>query len=433
MTEVPVVIMSYNRPQYLQSVLESFRQQNSVNGYQFTFYLFQDGPRLEQDEYEIVEQCIQVFKSFFPLGVIHSSRENLGIAQNYDRAERFVFEELQAEYAFFFEDDLVVQPHYFQLLNALIRTYLNNSQVGMVTCCGPERHPSLECQKQNQLRLIHAGFNWGFALKRNHWLKRKEVLEPYLSIVKRNDYRFRDKKAIWGFYHSLGFGPLPTSQDRAKNLATLYLGVLRLNTTTVNASYIGSIGEHFNTSQYNQRGFDRQTLYPKVPSIKKFSYDQDTLDTYKLEILKESVELAMNQLLTPKREAKQISKLRHLSNSSCSRILFHEVDVGNYVVGDAVLKGHFSRSDGVIHPNLPSPYLINFTAKFQVLKIQFTPVVGQPVLGLYIIDLDTGKKEYHYYDMLNQQLRLSSQQYRQVIIFATSPDDAFRIHHISVR
>ncbi|WP_312409822.1 glycosyltransferase family A protein [Pseudescherichia sp.] len=433
MNEVPVVILSYNRPQYLQTVLDSLSQQDLVEHHQFTYHLFQDGPRLEQDEIALTDQCVQLFQSYFPLGVVHSNRENIGIALNYDRAERFVFEELQAEYAFFFEDDLVVQPHYFQLLNALVRTYLSNNQVGMVTCCGPEYHTSLEYQKNNEQRLIHAGFNWGFALKRNNWLDRKMVLEPYLSIVKRNDYRFRDKKAIWRFYSSLGFGPLPTSQDRAKNLASLYLGVARLNTMTVNARYIGSIGEHFDTLQYNQRGFDRQTLYPKAPSINKFSYDQHTLATYKLGILKESVDLAMSQLLTPERRAEQILTVRHLSSSSRARILFHEVDVGNYVVGDVVLKGHLSLSDGVIRPNFPSPYLLNFAAKFQVLKIAFTPVIGQSILGLYIVELDTGKKMYHYYDMMEQQLRLGSLKYRQVIVFTTSPNDAFRIHHISVQ
>ncbi|MBV0934895.1 glycosyltransferase family A protein [Marinobacterium weihaiense] len=433
MNEVPVVILSYNRPQYLKAVLDSLNQQDPVNHYQFSYHLFQDGPRLERNEIALTDQCVQVFQSCIPSGMVHYNRENLGIALNYDRAECFVFEELQAEYAFFFEDDLVVQPHYLQLLNTLARTFLNNSEVGMVTCCGPDYHPSLEYQKSNEHRLIHAGFNWGFALKRNHWLDRKVVLEPYLSIVKRNDYRFRDKKAIWNFYRSLGFGPIPTSQDRAKNLASLYLGVSRLNTTTVNARYIGAVGEHFDTSQYNKRGFDRQTLYPKLPSIKKFSYNEETLATYKLEILQESVDLAMSQLQTPDNKDQQISTVRHLSTSSSYRILFHEVDVGNYVVGDAVLKGQFSRSNGVIRPKLPSPYLLNFVEKFQVLKIQFTPVMGQSFLGLYIVDLDTGKKIYHHYDMLDQQLRLGNLQYRQVIVFATSPDDAFRIHHISVQ
>ncbi|MGZ0750363.1 hypothetical protein [Kluyvera sichuanensis] len=433
MNEVPVVILSYNRPQYLKRVLDSLSQQDPVDYHHFTYHLFQDGPRLEQDEKSLTYKCVQLFKSYFPSGRVHYSRENIGIALNYDRAERFVFEELQAEYAFFFEDDLVVQSHYFKLLNALVRTYLNNNQVGMVTCCGPEYHPSFECQKHNQQRLIHASFNWGFALKRNHWLDRKLVLEPYLSIVKRNDYRFRDKKAIWSFYRSLGFGPLPTSQDRAKNLASLYLGVIRLNTTTVNAHYIGSIGEHFDITQYNQRGFDRQVLYPKLPRINKLSYDQDILVAYKLKVLQESVDLAMSQLLTPKKEGEKISTVRHLSSLSSSRILFHEIDIGNYFVGDIVLKGHLSSCDGVIRPNLPSSYLLNFTAKFQILKIDFTPVIEQSVLGLYIVDLDTGKKMYHLYNMLEQQLRLGSLKYRQVIIFTTSPDDAFRIHHISVQ
>jgi GT2 family glycosyltransferase len=118
----PIAVMSFDRPHYLESVLRSLRAQ-AVPIAATEIFLFQDGYRSryghDLTDPRRVERCLELFETIFPGGKALSSTENLGVAFNFARAEDYFFEELGAEAAFFFEDDLVLSPHYLTALGAL--------------------------------------------------------------------------------------------------------------------------------------------------------------------------------------------------------------------------------------------------------------------------------------------------------------------------
>ncbi len=258
---IPVVILSYNRPFYLEQVLLSIKLQKKVKNKKFEFFLFQDVPPFEYDfDKEKVYRCESIFKTLFPKGKILRANGHQGIDFNYNRAENYVFSFLKSPLAFFFEDDLVLNSNYFEILDKLSQLAMENSIIGTVTAAGSLYTLPLKEQKAKRSELCNAGFSWGFALTRKHWVERKLYTDKYLEIVNFNRYTYRDTQKIWQLYESLGFGKFPTSQDRAKSLITNYLGRLRLSTNTINAKYIGEQGVHFTKDLFSLRGFNEQVV-----------------------------------------------------------------------------------------------------------------------------------------------------------------------------
>jgi hypothetical protein len=60
---------------------------------------------------------------------------NIGICENFLRAEQFAFMTLKAPVAYFFEVDLVLSPHYLSALDVLRRA-LCGRRVGYFSACG---------------------------------------------------------------------------------------------------------------------------------------------------------------------------------------------------------------------------------------------------------------------------------------------------------
>src|SRR5438094_314008 len=115
--QYPIVVMSFNRPDYLEAVLKSLVGQIGAELDRRTLALFQDGTvnpfsAQRRAREEDVLRCEKIFREYLPTGIVHSSPNNLGIALNFERAEKHAFEELGAEAAIFLEDDLVLSPHY---------------------------------------------------------------------------------------------------------------------------------------------------------------------------------------------------------------------------------------------------------------------------------------------------------------------------------
>lgn len=254
----PIVLLSFNRLDYFAQVLASLKGQHGVE-IVGPILLFQDGAVSEfsGQRYALDEEItasINLFRAFFPMGDIHASGKNLGVARNFDRAERYVFETLGTERAYFFEDDLVLGPHYLRALDNFADVAFSRSDVGYVTVYGAH-HASVEMQKQRLKTIIPMGHNWGFSLSREQWRKSAQYVDQYVSLVRNMDYRDRPAVKIVELFHSWGVGAPGTSQDVAKALACHLTGGLRLNTYPVFGRYIGERGLHTTPESFAQLGF----------------------------------------------------------------------------------------------------------------------------------------------------------------------------------
>lgn len=258
-SNVPVIIISFSRPALLERLLISLRRQTQPIDFG-NVYLFQDGGS------NLFDDCIEIFKKLMPEGRIIAAETNLGIALNIDRAERFAFEVLGVDVAYFFEDDLILGENYLAVLSQLCEFALIEPKVGYFAAYGNHR-ASLDEQRERSAEVVRMAWKWGFGLTKRQWSRQREIVEPYLDIIRRDIYRRRDAKAIFAYYETLGYSSPGTSQDGAKDVAGHVLGTVKIMSFACFARYEGREGEHSRPASYDKEGFAATQLYPEVPVL----------------------------------------------------------------------------------------------------------------------------------------------------------------------
>jgi hypothetical protein len=266
---IPICILAFNRPHYLKTVLLSIKQSIEFTGVDCNINLFQDGSFSNYDDEhvcaeEITNENKRVFESIFPNGTIHGSSVNLGIAKNFDRAERFVFETLASPYAFFFEDDMVVDKFYLQAMQDLGRYAIEDERIGMFAAYGFSVRTPTDEQHKNSRLLAHMNHNWAFGLSRDFWKRRQPFVDEYLETVGEVDYRkkYLVTQKVEKLHSKLGFRSNVISQDMYKALVTAHLGAVRLTTFPNRARYIGERGLHTNPEVFKKGGYAETIMYP---------------------------------------------------------------------------------------------------------------------------------------------------------------------------
>lgn len=262
----PIVILAFNRPDYLRQVLESLTAQQGIDLTQRHIIFFQDGGFNEHSKAThakpaAIEASIAVFRELIPHGEIKASPVNLGVALNFDRAEHWAFVELQADACIFLEDDMVLSPHYISVLDRMLDMAVRDRRIGYVGAYGDWNRP-LAKQRENPGKLMPLTQNWAFGLTRHQWEKNQPFMNSYLSLVRGIDYRLRPHSKIFDLYTSYGMERVESSQDRAKLIACSLTGGLRVNTMASLAQYIGREGLHLKEAEYLESGFQHTEIYP---------------------------------------------------------------------------------------------------------------------------------------------------------------------------
>jgi FkbM family methyltransferase len=264
----PIIIMAFNRPDYLKRTALSLAAQPSIADGRREVHLFQDGAvnfhsKERYAEDEVIEASVAAFRAVFPTGLVHLSKANIGVALNYERAERYVFLERAFPSAMFFEDDMVLGQHYIDSLQMMLdyaASPESQGLVGYVAAYG-EHRSSLAEQKARKREITAMGHAWGYGVNREHWLRTREVIDPYIQIVSDCDYRKRPKAAIGGVHKQLGLATRSLSQDAMKTLATAWLGRVRLMPFVCQALYVGESGLNYTPEAYAKQGYGREQLF----------------------------------------------------------------------------------------------------------------------------------------------------------------------------
>jgi uncharacterized HAD superfamily protein/hypoxanthine phosphoribosyltransferase len=275
----PIGIMSFDRPDYFEKVLQSLVLQTGGELGSRRIYLFQDGARnpfsgntyASQDK---INNNIGLFKRYLPHGVVLDSQNNLGVALNYDRAERLFFEERGDDAAIFLEDDLILSPFYIEVLDRLVEIARNDPRIGYVSAVG-NHMLSLDEQRRRRHELATLQQTWGFALTRRQWIANQPYLEKYLKLVRGIDYRKRSHLDIFDLYTSWGASRSLSSQDRTKYIASTLNANLWISTVPSFGKYIGAIGLHCNEEMYAAGRFGETNLFPEpLESFTELSDEQ---------------------------------------------------------------------------------------------------------------------------------------------------------------
>ena len=274
----PIVIMSFNRPQYLAETLESIRAQTPLLDNR-RIHLFQDGAvnaysGIKYGSMDEISRCIAIFCKMFPGGQLHYAKYNIGVCENYLRAERFVFESLQAPIAYFFEDDLVLSPKYLATLNILQSSFRLEPRIGCFNAVG-EHLATFADQETNRHKLTTMRHRWGFAMKKSHWIEIHSLLKPYYRMVCGHDYRQRPHQEIRSWHSTWIEADHPTSQDFAKDLVALSLGCWQASTYFCLARYIGEVGTHSTPAHFAEHRYaDARIFRGNIPAAFDISPQQ---------------------------------------------------------------------------------------------------------------------------------------------------------------
>ncbi|MXP62406.1 hypothetical protein E0493_03440 [Roseomonas sp. M0104] len=259
--DTPIILYSFDRPGYLERVCASLADQRGVRFDPGRIWLLQDGATSARTgrrhgDAQAIDESISVFRRYFPRGQVRESRHNLGVARNILRGERLVFEELGAELGYFFEDDLELGPWYLYALEALRLRTAAFDRVAYFAAYGDHRrdYPGPE------VKYIPLEHHWGFGLRRHAWLRIMQWLAPYYALLGDLDYNDRPHRQIFELYRPLSIATEASSQDAAKSIACLELGLSRLMTTVSFGRYIGERGNSFSPEHFRNMGFDRMRI-----------------------------------------------------------------------------------------------------------------------------------------------------------------------------
>lgn len=288
---VAIGIAAYGRPDYLRRTLESLVLNPEVHEWPVWFFL--DG-----GHGSTVKPNLRVIKeSGIPNPRLIARGENLGCGRNLIDLRRRLFDQEGYEWAFIFEDDMVVAPQYLGLLWRLAQWADQWDDVGTVQCSGRcYLPPDQKMGSLRRVRSVHEHY-WGYALKKTAWDRIKHTLYDYehrfLEPIAR--YRLRDHYSIRQFAAQLlrhprqdpgprkiplktpacPFKPLkmPTGQDAMTGLALWQAGYTHRLCTSVNrALYIGEQGEHFHKGAFRHFRFHEMQLdtFPQDTTIDDF-------------------------------------------------------------------------------------------------------------------------------------------------------------------
>ncbi len=266
--KAPIAIMSFNRPEFLAETLRSMKEQadGSLDGREV--HLFQDGAvnlysKIIYADRPDIDACIDLFKTGFPDGIVHDWRDNIGICENFYRAENYLFHERQFEFAYFFEDDLILSPVYLQMMDILQDFAERTPRLAYFAAYG-DYYAEAEEVHERRRELVNLDHHWAFGLRREHWAKIREFLSGYYKIVRGEDYARRDHRAIFAYFATRGAVPRGSSQDAAKAWACDQLGFWRCRTFLPFARYIGTKGAHMTQEAYDTIGFGRTIISKEV-------------------------------------------------------------------------------------------------------------------------------------------------------------------------
>jgi len=257
-TPVPIVIFALDRPEYLERLCQGLLAQTQVQPDPARVVLVQDGavsPRTgaRYGRPGMMQRCVEVFRRLFPQGTVLTAEHNLGIADNILRGQRHVFETLDEEVGYFFEDDLEPGPLYLAALEALrVRTEPYAASVAYFAALGDQRTP----KPGPEVGMASLEHNWGFGLRRAAWRRIHDFLQPWWEVVRRNDYRANNLLNLLKVYRDWDVGFLGVGQDTATTLACASLRLARVNTDVSFARYIGEWGVHSTPAVFRRRGFD---------------------------------------------------------------------------------------------------------------------------------------------------------------------------------
>lgn len=197
-TDLPVLLLSYNRPEKLKKVIGVLKSVGMKN-----IYLWSDGPVAQclEDETKVLE-CRQIAGQEIiwdcRLETLYAS-DHYGCRAGVNRALDWFFSEV--EEGIVLEDDCVPHQDFFPFCAELLEKYRLDTEV---MCVSGDNSANLQIGHEASYSFTRYPLVWGWASWRRAWAQNDTHLKYWKSIrrdrkTKREIWPNRKERAMWTF------------------------------------------------------------------------------------------------------------------------------------------------------------------------------------------------------------------------------------------
>ena len=164
MTRFPIVIFSYNRPEYLEELFISLSNCKNIKNRKIFFFC--DGPKNKKDKINIdkIRKLIKKY-NYFNFSKIEFNKKNLGLYKNIKKGCNYVFKKNTA--AIILEDDLVVHEKFLIFFDYYLKKFNRNSEVASISGFSYINilNKKIFCYRLRRLS------SWGWGTWRRNWIE----------------------------------------------------------------------------------------------------------------------------------------------------------------------------------------------------------------------------------------------------------------------
>ncbi len=160
--KIPVLVIGYNRPDFLSRTLEAIWKSKPSN-----IYIVIDGPKLDNAiDKKQVYKCQKIAEEFISKyklnGKTHFRKENVGSAVNVLTGIMWFFN--HEEFGAIIEDDCIIDSTFLDYLSDH-RSFLNQHKIKIISGF----RPNLDLKPNECLTLTHSPLTWGWATDYSSW------------------------------------------------------------------------------------------------------------------------------------------------------------------------------------------------------------------------------------------------------------------------
>jgi len=217
-TQWPVGIRLFNRPEYAREFFESLKKQSVAIDPARTI-CFIDGYPKSSDYFQKVPdrtaEVAEVVAHYIPEARLIRAEHNVGLAKALFTLQQEVFKIENSDWAIFLEDDLVLDENYIEVLEHLIQLAPVSGKIVKVAACqfhlGYQDQPPAADRKNF---FIGQGTQ-AFAEKRTYFQERTEVTETYLRALEGSSYLHKNREQVFATLASQGIFNVMGNNDGA--------------------------------------------------------------------------------------------------------------------------------------------------------------------------------------------------------------------------
>lgn len=283
MTDTAVLIFGWNRPHYMQKMLQSVSKNKKLDTYVF----------LDQyKDIKITYQLLQLCKKYIPHAEVKLRQKRYGCENNIDNARFWAFNKGYKR-IIVLEDDFVISKNYFQLLeNALDWCQKYYPSICCIIGWTGKDYKTYQNFQYQPYKLSFSRLHLlGYILSKTGWQKMLPYYSQYMELTNNCliDYSHSKLMELRQFFRCLPvninmseqwknkFRNQPCyGQDRATISCMYAAGIHRANFDLSRLEYIGYVGLHANLQDSINFGWSniKKTELDSDATNKQFQIDQ---------------------------------------------------------------------------------------------------------------------------------------------------------------